>query len=150
MVAAIRFNHAEYGCEFADIDNMTKIVSMMPTAEANEFINRWSGELANLASELGIHIRLYSHLNPPKDGVRGHEEGGAVYPSQLTGSRGVMRSFANILGFERNKLAEGSLKANSFISILKNRDYGDEQKVKTQYSSNGRLLEFNWEGETLY
>lgn len=150
MLAAIRFNHAEYGCQFADIDNLTKVVSMMSTTEANEFINKWSSEIANLASELGIHIRVYSHLNPPAVG-KSHEEGGTVQASQLTGSRGVMRSFANILGFERNKMAEDeSRKANSFLSILKNRDYGNEQKVKTQYSSTGRLLEYNWEGNSLF
>ena len=149
MLAAIRFNHAEYGCQFADIDNLTKVVSMMSTTEANEFINKWSSEIANLASELGIHIRVYSHLNPPTVG-KSHEEGGAVIASQLTGSRGVMRSFANIIGFERNKMAEEeSRKANSFLSILKNRDYGNEQKVKTQYSKQGRLLEYNWEGNSL-
>lgn len=150
ILSAIRFNNAEYGCRFVDIDNMTRLISMMTTAEANEFVNKYSSELANLASELGIHIRLFSHLNVPERGAKSHEEGGAVYASQLTGSRGIMRSFPNIIGFERNKMAEGDLKSNSYISILKNRDYGNEQKVKTQYSKQGRLLEFNWEGDSLY
>lgn len=149
ILSAVRFNYAEYGCRFVDIDNMTRIISMMTTAEANEFVNKYSSELANLASELGIHIRLFSHLNVPERGAKSHEEGGAVYASQLTGSRGIMRSFPNIIGFERNKMAEGDLKSNSFISILKNRDYGNEQKVKTQYSKQGRLLEFKWEGDSL-
>ena len=152
IISAIRFNHSEYGCRFFDIDNMTKIVSMMSTSEANEFINRYSGELSNLSSELGIHIRVYSHLNVPDKGSRSHEQGGAVYASQLTGSKGIMRSFANIIGFERNKdHPEDAKKSNSFLSILKNRDYGGERKVKTQYSpTTGRLLEFNWEGCALY
>jgi hypothetical protein len=152
ILNAIRFNHAEYGCRFAYIDNMTRLADQMSTSEANEFINRYSSEIANLAAELNIHITLFSHLNPPKgrDSVS-HEEGGEVYPAQLTGSRGVMRSFPNLIGFERNKMAEGDKKNNSFISIIKNRDYGDEQKIKTQYSPlTGRLLEFEWQGESLY
>ena len=152
IISAIRFNHAEYGCMFADIDNMTRLVDQMPTAEANEYINKYSSELANLAAELGMNISLYSHLNPPKgrDSVS-HEEGGEVYASQLTGSRGVMRSFSNIIGFERNKMASDERKNNSYMSLIKNRDYGNEQKIKTQYSHRtGRLLEFEWQGVSLY
>lgn len=148
IINAIRFNNAEYGCRFAYIDNMTRITDMMSTADANEFINRYSSEIANLASELNIHISVFSHLNTPKFG-RTHEEGGEVLPAQLTGSRGVIRSFSNIIGFERNKLSE--TKNNSYISIVKNRDYGDEQKIKTQYNpSTGRLIEYEWEGENLW
>lgn len=151
ILSAIRFNNAEYGCRFGYIDNMTRLSDQMSPSEANEFINRYSSEIANLASELGMHITLFSHLNPPARGFRSHEEGGAVYPAQLTGSRGVMRSFANLIGFERNKTAPDETKNNSFFSIIKNRDYGDEQKIKTQYSSRtGRLLEFEWEGENLW
>jgi twinkle protein len=150
IINAIRFNHAEYGCKFAYIDNMTRLADRMSSTEANEFINRYSSEIANLASELGIHITLFSHLNPPKGReAKSHEEGGEVLPVQLTGSRGVMRSFPNLIGFERNTMA-GENQNNSFISVIKNRDYGDKRKVKTQYSSmTGRLLEFNWEGDNL-
>lgn len=149
IISAIRFNNAEYGCKFFDIDNITRMISMMSVSEANEFVNKWSSEFANLASELNVHIRLFSHLNVPERGAKSHEEGGAVYASQLTGSRGIMRFFQNIIGFERNKMAELT-KNNSYISIIKNRDYGDEQKIKTQYSSqSGRLLQYEWEGDSL-
>jgi len=149
ILSAIRFNNAEYGCKFFDIDNITRIIATLSSSEANEFVNKYSSEIANLACELNVHIRLYSHLNVPSNG-RSHEEGGEVYASQLTGSRGIMRFFPNVIGFERNKVAEGDLKSNSFLSILKNRDYGNERKIKTQYSKQGRLLEFEWEGESLY
>ncbi len=149
IISAIRFNNAEYGCRFFDIDNITRIIATKSASEANEFVNKYSSELANLACELDVHIRLYSHLNVPEKG-RSHEEGGEVLASQLTGSRGIMRFFPNVIGFERNKMAEGLFKSNSFIAILKNRDYGNEQKIKTQYSQEGRLLEFEWEGDSLY
>lgn len=151
IIKAIRFNALEYGVKFAYIDNMTRIVDQFPTAEANEFINKYSSELANLASELDIHISLFSHLNPPRGkDVKSHEQGGEVFASQLTGSRGIMRSFPNIIGFERNKHAEGSDADRSYISILKNRDYGNEQKVKTLYDpSTSRLMEYNWDGDNL-
>lgn len=152
ILNAIRFNVAEYGCRFAYIDNMTRLTDQMPTHEANEFINKYSSEIANLASELNIHITLFSHLNPPKgkDAVS-HEEGGEVYPSQLTGSRGIMRSFPNIIGFERNKYADGDKVNNSYLSLIKNRDFGNERKVKTRYTPHtGRLLEADWDGDSLY
>lgn len=152
IISGIRFNALEYGIKSAFVDNMTRLTDHLNTSEANEFINKYSSEMANLAEELNINIFLYSHLNPPKgNNVRSHEEGAEIFPSQLTGSRGVMRSFPTILGFERNQFAEGELADNSFISVLKNRDYGGKKKIKTQYSpKTGRLLEKNWEGDSLY
>lgn len=152
IIAGIRFNALEYGVKSAFIDNMTRLTDHLSTGEANEFINKYSSEIANLAEELNINIFLYSHLNPPKGkDVRSHEEGAEIYPSQLTGSRGVMRSFPTILGFERNQFAEGDLANNSFLGVLKNRDFGGKKKIKTQYSSTtGRLLEHNWAGDSLY
>ena len=142
-------NALEYGCRHAYVDNMTRLVDQMPTGEANEFINKYSSEIANLAAELDINIMVLSHLNVPKFG-KSHEEGGEVLPSQLTGSRGIMRSFSNIIGFERNKLAPDGMNSNSYISLLKNRDYGDEQKFKSRYNPDtGRLKEYEWEGEEL-
>ena len=152
IVKAIRFNCLEYGVRFHVIDNMTRLVDHLSTNEANEFINKWSSEIANLATELDIHIDVYSHLNPPKgkDAVD-HESGGEVRASQFSGSRGIMRSFPVLMGFERNKHAEGNKASNSFISVVKNRKYGGEGKIKTQYQpKTGRLVEFNWEGTGLY
>jgi hypothetical protein len=61
-----------------------------------------------------------------------------------------MRSFATALGFERNQYAPNGKDQNSFIRVLKNREHGDKIAVKTQYSKiTGRLLEYNWEGDTL-
>lgn len=152
IIAGIRFNALEYGIKSAFIDNMTRLTDHLTSSEANEFINKYSSEIANLSEELNINIFLYSHLNPPKGkDVRSHEEGAEIFPSQLTGSRGVMRSFPTILGFERNQFAEGELSNNSFIGVLKSRDYGVKKKVKTQYSpTTGRLLQFNWSGDSLY
>lgn len=148
ILKAIRYNSMEYGVRFHVIDNITRLVDHLPTGEANEFINKWSSEIANLASELDIHIDMYSHLNPPKMG-KDHESGGEVLASQFTGSRGIMRSFPLLLCFERNKHAEGELKSNSFVGCIKNRKFGGEGKIKTQYQKNGRLIEKEWEGDTL-
>ena len=152
IVKAIRFNSLEFGVRFHVIDNMTRLVDHLTSNEANEFINRWSSEIANLATELDIHIDVFSHLNAPKEkGAVDHESGGEVRASQFTGSRGIMRSFPLMLGFERNKHAEGGKASNSFISAVKNRKYGGEGRIKTQYQpKTGKLLEFNWEGDKLY
>lgn len=151
IVKAIRYNTMEYGVRFHAIDNMTRLVDHLSTGEANEFINKWSSELANLASELSVHIDLYSHLNPPKGkDAKDHENGGEVLASQLTGSRGIMRAFPLIMSFERNKHAQGDLKANSFLGCIKNRMFGGEDKFKTRYEqSTGRLLQYEWEGDSL-
>lgn len=150
ILKAVRYNTMEYGVRFHVIDNITRLVDHLTATEANEFINKWSSEIANLASELKIHIDMFSHLNPPKGkDVRDHESGGEVLASQFTGSRGIMRSFPILMGFERNKMAEGSRKSNSYISCIKNRKYGGEGKIKTQYQSSGRLISYEWDGDSL-
>ncbi|MNQ76180.1 hypothetical protein D3C85_910070 [compost metagenome] len=151
IVKAIRYNTMEYGVRFHAIDNMTRLVDHLSTGEANEFINKWSSELANLAAELEISIDVYSHLNPPRGkDSKDHENGGEVLASQLTGSRGIMRAFPLIMSFERNKHAQGELKANSFLGCIKNRMFGGEDKFKTQYQQNtGLLLQYEWEGDSL-
>lgn len=149
IVAAIRYNYHEYGVKFAYIDNMTKLVDGLDSSKANEFINRWSSELSNLASELNIRIELLSHLNAPIKGID-HEHGGEVKLSQLTGSKGIMRNFSVGIGFERNQYATGGREQNSLMRILKNREHSVKPVAKTQYSlMTGRLLEFNWEGDSL-
>lgn len=151
IVKAIRYNAMEYGVRFVEIDNMTRLVDHLTSGEANEFINKWSSEIANLAAELNIHIGVYSHLNPPKGkDLKDHESGGQVLASQFTGSRGIMRSFPLLFSFERNKHATGDLKSNSYIGCLKNRYYGGEDKFKTQYQQDtGLLLQYEWEGDSL-
>lgn len=152
ILKAIRFNTLEYGVRFHVIDNMTRLVDHLSSSDANEFINKYSSEIANMATELSIHIDVYSHLNQPRGkGEVDHESGGEVKASQFTGSRGIMRSFPVLGGFERNKHAEGDLKNNSYMSIIKNRKYGGEGKIKTQYNpKTGRLLEYDWDGDSLY
>lgn len=150
ILKAVRYNTMEYGVRFHVIDNITRLVDHLPSSEANEFINKWSSEIANIASELKIHIDMYSHLNPPKGkDVKDHESGGEVLASQFTGSRGIMRSFPILMGFERNKHADGERKSNSYISCIKNRKYGGEGKIKTQYQSTGRLISYDWDGDKL-
>jgi len=149
IITAIRFNVAEFGVKFVTVDNMTRLVDHLTSRDANEFINKYASELEALSVQLDIHIDVYSHLNTPKHGVP-HEKGGEVMANQFTGSRGLMRSFPVMAGFERNKHADGSMASRSYISIIKNRKYGNEGKIKTQYfPETGRLLQNEWVGDSL-
>lgn len=147
IILAIRFNVAEYGVKFVDIDNMTRLVDHLQSSEANEFINKYASILEGLAVELDIHIRVFSHLNAPKFGFS-HEEGGVIVPNQFTGSKGMMRSFPLMMGFERNKFAPDGAACYSWTTVIKNRKFGNEGKVKTQYyPATGLLKENQWETE---
>jgi twinkle protein len=149
IITAIRFNVAEYGVKFVYIDNMTRLVDHLSSSEANEFINRYSSELEGLSTQLDIHIDVFSHVNAPKFGPS-HEEGAAIFPNQFTGSKGMMRSFPVMMGFERNKYAPDGLASRSFTSVIKNRKFGGEGKVKTLYNpSTSRLNESAWEGDAI-
>ena len=150
IISAIRFNAEEYGCRFVYLDNFTRLVDHLSPSEANEFINKYSSEIENLATQLDIHIMAYSHLNPSKTG-HSHEEGAPVYASQFTGSRGIMRSFPMLMSFRRNKHADANLGMstnNSILAVMKNRKYGNEDEIRTQYHpETGQIVEYAWEGE---
>lgn len=150
IIEAIRFNVAEYGVKFVYFDNWTRVVDHLESGEANAFINKYSSIIENLATQLDIHIMTYSHLNTPKFGPS-HEEGAPVYPSQFTGSRGIMRSFPMLMSFRRNKYAkfeDGQDKNHSIVGVLKSRKYGNEGEVKHKYDFHtGDLVEYEWEGE---
>jgi hypothetical protein len=151
IISAIRFNALEYGCKFVYLDNWTKLVDHLESSAANEFINRYSSEIEGLASQLGLHIMSYSHLNAPKFGPS-HEEGAEVYASQFTGSKGIMRSFPMLMSFMRNKHAkgEGMDKNNSLLGVIKNRKYANEGQIKTKYDPiTARIFESEWQGELL-
>lgn len=151
ILGAIRFNALEYGVKFAYIDNFTRLTDHLSPSDANEFINKYASEIENLSTQLDIHIMSYSHLNPVRDGGVSHEAGGDVYASQFTGSRGIMRSFPMLMSFRRNKHAkdeEGRDKNNSILGVIKNRKFGNEGEVRTQYDpKTGRLKATAWEGE---
>lgn len=150
ILSAIRFNVEEYGCRFVYLDNFTRLVDHLPPSEANEFINKYSSEIEGLCTQLDIHMMAYSHLNPSSTG-HSHEEGAPVFASQFTGSRGIMRSFPMLMSFRRNKHADkskGMSANNSILSIMKNRKYGNEGEIRTQYNpKTGQLSEYAWEGE---
>lgn len=145
IMQAIRFNHAEFGTRIVNIDNMTCLVDHLGTGEANEFINKYSSELANMADQLGLFINIFSHVNAPKWGAS-HEQGAPIFPNQFTGSKGLMRACPKMAVFERNKYAE--VKENrsfSLLGVVKNRKYGSEEKTKTIYDgTTGRLSEHEW------
>ena len=148
IIEAIRFNAQEYGCKFHYIDNMTRLVDHLPATEANEFINKYSSILEGLTTQLDINITVFSHLN--NTGNVPHESGGRVLSSQFTGSRGLMRASPMMIGFERNKHGKEGRADNSYLTVIKNRKYGLEGRVKMKYErTTGRLEEFDWEGDSL-
>ena len=61
---------------------------------------------------------------------------------QFTGSRGLMRFSQLILGFERNKQADGDDKNLSQIRVLKDRNFGQTGLIPTKYNPRtGRLTQ---------
>jgi len=152
IMEAIRFNAQEFGCRFVYLDNFTRLVDHLSPSDANAFINKYSSEIEGLATQLDIHIMCYSHLNPAKWGVS-HEQGGEVFASQFTGSRGIMRSFPMLMSFRRNKHADidaGMSRNNSMLGVIKNRKYGNEGYMKTQYlPQNGQLIANEWSGDLI-
>lgn len=137
----IRFWVVENNVKFIFLDNITTLVSHLTPAEANTEISKIASELAGMAADLQFTVFVFSHLNAPQSGAP-HEEGGAVKEVQFTGSRSLMRWCQLILGFERNKQADGDAKNFSLIRLLKDRKYGRSGEIYTKYiSETGRLLE---------
>lgn len=137
----IRFWVIENDCKFIILDNITALVSHLTPSEVNTEISKIASELAGMCQELGFTAFVLSHLNAPSSGDP-HEEGGQVKEVQFTGSRSLMRWCQCILGFERDKQADGLGKNNSLIRLLKERNYGQTGVCYTKYiSETGRLLE---------
>jgi twinkle protein len=131
-------------------DNITAATQHLTTTEINTEVGRIAMTLAGLADELDLQIFIFSHLNTPTSGPS-HEEGGQVREYQFTGSRALMRWCQVILGFERNKQAEGQMKHRSKIRLLKQRMYGTTGDIDTSYETDtGRLLQVDpsTEGES--
>lgn len=137
----IRFWVTEHGVKFIFLDNMTSLTSHLSATEINTEIAKIGGELAGLCNELNFTCFVFSHLNPPKTGAP-HEEGGAVQESQFTGSRALMRFSQLMLGFERNKQADGNWKNLSQIRLLKDRNFGQSGTIGTKYNPvTGQLVQ---------
>lgn len=137
----IRFWVVEHGVKVIFLDNVTCLVSHLTATEINSEISTIGAELAAMCNELGFTAFVFSHLNPPKTGAP-HEEGGAVQEAQFTGSRALMRFSQLMLGFERNKQADGDWKNLSQIRLLKDRNFGRSGCIGTIYNPvTGRLTE---------
>lgn len=137
----IRFWVVEHGVKFIFLDNITTLVAHLTPAEANTEISMIASELAGMCAELNFTTFVFSHLNAPTSGAP-HEEGGPVKEVQFTGSRSLMRWCQLIIGFERNKQAEGDAKNYSVIRLLKDRKYGKSGCVYTKYlAETGRLIQ---------
>lgn len=137
----IRFWVVEHGVKVIFLDNITCMVSHLTATEINSEISTIGAELAGMCQELNFTCFVFSHLNPPKNGAP-HEEGGAVQEAQFTGSRALMRFSQLMIGFERNKQAEGDWKNLSQIRLLKDRNFGQSGTVGTIYNPvTGRLTE---------
>lgn len=141
LMEAFRFWVVVEGVQHLVLDNVTCLVGHLELTQQNTEIARIAMKLAGLADELGCMIDIYSHLNPP-GGNKSHENGAEVKENQFTGSRALMRWSQFMLGFERNKQAEGDEKHNSRIRLLKNRPYGLTGLVHTKYDvATGDLVE---------
>ena len=137
----IRFWVVENQCKFIILDNITALVSHLTPSEVNTEISKIASELAGMCKELDFTAFVLSHLNAPAGGAP-HEEGGQVKEVQFTGSRSLMRWCQCIIGFERNKQADGLGKNLSIIRLLKERNYGQTGVCYTKYiNETGRLVE---------
>jgi twinkle protein len=132
IYACIRYWAVVQGCTFFMIDNMTTLVNHLSPTEQNTEIARIATACAGLVDELGIRIFVFSHLNSP-GGSKSHETGAEVRENQFTGSRALQRWSHMVMGFQRNKSAEGEAKHRSKIVVLKDRAFGRTGYINTLY-----------------
>jgi twinkle protein len=140
IVQAIRYHAVVTGINHVFFDNITAATQHLTPSEINTEVGRIAMTLAGLADELDLQIFIFSHLNTPSSGAS-HEEGAPVREHQFTGSRALMRWCQQLIGFRRNKAAEGDEKHLSQIELLKNRKFGTTGSLDTIYnpSTNGIL-----------
>lgn len=140
---AIRHMVVVDGCTKVYLDNVTALVADLSTAEANEVLNSIMGEVSGMTHELNFAFIYFAHLNQPKYGPS-HERGGKVLPSQLTGSRAMIRWSNYLIGLERNldpDLPEHERNTTTVV-LLKDREFGNVGKFHIYFNRDtGQLKE---------
>lgn len=131
---AIRHAVLVEGCLDIFIDPITRLVQGMSASDANVELERFSDEISKLAKELGFTYYCFCHLNKPETG-KPHEFGGQVQSAQFAGSRAMMRNTYYMIGIERSKDPELSLKQRntSWFVILDDRKHGRSGKFPVFY-----------------
>lgn len=131
---AIRHAVLVEGCLDIFIDPITRLVQGMSASDANVELERFSDEISKLAKELGFTYYCFCHLNKPESG-KPHEFGGQVQSAQFAGSRAMMRNTYYMIGIERSKDPELSLKQRntSYFVILDDRKHGRSGKFAVFY-----------------
>ncbi|AXN57919.1 primase/helicase protein [Acinetobacter phage ABPH49] len=131
---AIRHAVLVEGCLDIFIDPITRLVQGMSASDANIELERFSDEISKMAKELGFTYYCFCHLNKPENG-KPHEFGGQVQSAQFAGSRSMMRNTYYMIGIERSKDPELSLKQRntSHFVILDDRKHGRSGKFPVFY-----------------
>lgn len=131
---AIRHAVLVEGAEDIIIDPITRLVQGLTAAEANTELERFSDEISKMAKDLGFTYYCFCHLNKPESGPP-HEFGGQVQSAQFAGSRAMMRNTYYMLGIQRNKDPELSIKERntSYFVVLDDRKHGRSGKFPVFY-----------------
>lgn len=140
---AIRHAVLVEGVKDIVLDPITRLTQGMKAAEANTELERFSDEISKMAKDLGFTYYCFCHLNKPDSGPP-HEFGGVPQSAQFTGSRAMMRNTYYMVGLQRNKDPEISLKERntSYLIILDDRKHGRSAKFPVFYDSDtGDYLE---------
>lgn len=123
------------------IDPITCFTNGLTDSEANTELRTISADIANLMLQHGANAYLFCHLNKPESGPP-HERGGAVYSTQFTGSRAMMRSCHLMIGVEGNK--DPSLDEHErnirWINILEAREFGNGARFPVYWDKNTGLF----------
>jgi twinkle protein len=131
---AIRHAVLVEGAEDVIIDPITRLTQGMSASEANTELERFSDEISKMAKDLGFTYYCFCHLNKPEKG-NPHEFGGRVQSAQFAGSRAMMRNTYYMVGIERNKDPELSLKERSVSTfvVLDDRKHGRNGRFNVFY-----------------
>lgn len=143
LKGAIRHAVLVEGVEDIVIDPLTRLTSGMSPGDANTELERFSDEISKLAKDLGFTFYVFCHLLKPDSGPP-HERGGAVQSGQFRGSRAMMQSCYYMIGIERDKDPEKSLKeqSTSWFVVLDDRKHGRTGRFKVFYDvATGDYLE---------
>lgn len=131
---AIRHAVLVEGVQDILLDPISRLTQGMTAAEANTELEKFSDEISKMAIDLKFNYYCFCHLKSPDSGPS-HERGGKVLSSQFTGSRAMMRCCHYMIGLERNKDPDLSLKERNTttVVILEDRAYGRVGTFKLYY-----------------
>lgn len=141
LISKIRYMRLVLDVDYIWLDHISIVISGNESSDERKDIDILMTKMRQVVEETGVGIHAVVHLKR-KDGTP-YNEGGTISLTDMRGSASLEQLSDNVIGLERNQLAEDTSEANTTVlKVLKCRETGLTGKADSLlYNRNtGRML----------